>query len=140
MRRQQGMTLVEVVIAIVVIGICVVSALGLLSSLSVRSASAMTRTQATAIAASYLENVLSLPYATVTTYAADDSGARDSSGSAIAGLGSYRVQVNTFADSLGSAPNAVNARRIEVTVTDPTGVSTRLTGYRTSFTTNQVMY
>lgn len=66
MRRQQhGLTFIELIVAIVVIGICVVSVLGLLSSLSMRSAAAMTRTQATAVAASYLEDVLATPYAAV---------------------------------------------------------------------------
>lgn len=129
-RRQHGMTLIELIIAIVVIGICVVSMLSLLSSLSVRSAASMTRTQATAVAASYLDGVLALPPAAVATYSADHTGAQDATGAAVAGLERYRVQVSVFGDTLGAAPNDVPASRIEVTVTDPTGATTRLTGYR----------
>lgn len=131
MRRQQhGMTLIELIIAIVVIGLCVVSMLSLLSSLSMRSAVAMTRTQATAVAASYLESVLAMPAAAVAAYSADHLGAQDATGTAIAGLEQYRVEVVVVPDTLGSAPNNIPASRVEVTVTDPTGARNRLTGYR----------
>lgn len=139
MRRQQhGLTFIELIVAIVVIGICVVSVLGLLSSLSMRSAAAMTRTQATAVAASYLEDVLATPYAAVNGRPSH-VGAIDATGAALAGLQRYRVQVDVFPDTLGTPPNDVPARRVEVTVTDPTGSTTRLTGYRTSYT-GQVLY
>ena len=140
MRRQQGMTLVELIVAIVVIGICVVSVLGLLSSLSVRSAAAMTRTQASAVAASYLEDITTKPYAAIGAYdGTNHVGARDTTGALIAGLEQYRVQVNVVADTLGAAPNTTSAQRVEVTVTDPTGATTRLTGYRTSYV-GQVLF
>ena len=139
-RRQHGMTLIELIIAIVVIGVCVVSALSLVSSLSLRSAQAMTQAQAAAIAASYLEGILSRPFAIVNAAAdIDDAGARDINGNAIVGLGQHRVQVRFFPAALGIAPDAVAARGVEVTVTSPTGATTRATGYRTSYT-NQVLY
>ena len=148
-RRQRGMTLIELIIAMVVIGICIVAALSMMSSLSMRSASAMTRTQAQAIAASYLDEILSkrftadgregsrAQYDDVLDYDnLDEMGARNVSGAFIAGLDRYRVRV-TVNDEL--MPNNVAARRVEVTVTDPTNVPVLLVGYRTDYT-HQVHY
>lgn len=140
-QRQRGMTLIEVVIAIVVLGICVASGLSLLSWVSMRSASAMTRSQATAVASAYLENILSQPYGNIAGYNnIDHPGARDANGNAIAELQNYRVRVDVNTNStLGVAPNDVPATRVDVTVTDPTGARTQITGYRTSFV-GQVIY
>ena len=148
-RIQRGMTLIELIIAIVVVGICAVAALSMMSSLSMRSAGAMTRTQARAIAASYLDEILSKrfvddgreasrdQYDDVLDYhTLDEMGARNASGVLIAGLNRYRVQVNVIDQFL---PNNIAARRIEVTVIDPTNVPVLLVGYRTGHT-NQVHY
>lgn len=139
-RRQRGMTLIELIIAIVVLGICVVSALSLLSSLSIHSASAMTRTQATAVAAAYLENILSQPYGNIAGYNnTDDIGARDANGNAIPGLQAFRVHIDAAGGNLGVPPNDIPAMRVDVIVTDPTGARTQVTGYRTPFV-GQVLY
>lgn len=144
----RGMTLVELIVAIIVVGMCVTTALSLVS-LSVRSATAMTRTQASAIAASYLDEILSKRYVEdgveasrqqyddVRDYAGlDEMGARNANGTLITGLSAYRVQVGVFDDLM---PNGVNARRIEVTVTDPNSVTVMLMGYRTNYA-GQVFY
>lgn len=143
------MTLIELIVAIVVIGICVVSALGLLSSLSMRSAASMTRTQATAIAASYLDEVLAKRFADDGVEASrqlyddvldydglDELGARNANGALIAGLNQYRVRVNVFDELL---PNSIAARRVEVRVADLNDVSIMLSGYRTNYI-GQVLY
>jgi MSHA pilin protein MshD len=143
-RRQHGMTLIELIIAMVVIGICIVAALSMMSSLSMRSASSMARTQAAAIAASYLDEILSkrfqpdgreasrAQYDDVLDYDdLDEMGARNVNGAVIAGLDRYRVRVDVQNELL---PNNVSARRIDVTVTDPTNVPVLLTGYRTDYT------
>lgn len=147
-RPARGMTLVELIVAIVVVGMCVTTALSLVA-LSVRSATAMTRTQSSAIAASYLDEILAKRYTAdgveasrpqyddVLDYAGlNELGARNANGALITGLTAYRVQVGVFDDPM---PNGVNARRIEVTVTDPTGVAVTLLGYRTNYT-GQVLY
>lgn len=143
------MTLVELIVAMVVIGICIVAALGLLSSLSMRSAASMTRAQATAIAVSYLDEILAKRYTDDGVEASrqlyddvldyndlDEMGARNANGVLIAGLNQYRVRVNVFGELL---PNNVAARRVEVSVTDLNDVSIMLLGYRTNYT-GQVLY
>ena len=148
-RSQQGMTLIELIIAMVVIGICVVAALSMMSSLSMRSASAMTRTQAVAVAASYLDEILGKRFVADGREASraqfddvldydglNELGARNASGALIGGLNRYRVRVDVNDEMW---PNNVAARRIEVTVTDPTNVPVLLVGYRTDYT-SQVHY
>jgi MSHA pilin protein MshD len=147
--RSGGATLVELIVSIVVIAIAVTSVLGLLSEISVRSASAMMATQAESIASAYLDEALSqafvdpnLPEAgrqnfdDVSDYNFIDNGARDRQGNSIAGLGQYQVQISTAGPAgvqLGVAPNTTPAIRVTVTVTDPTGAITRLEGFRTSY-------
>lgn len=148
-RNQHGMTLIELVLAMVVIGICIVAALSMISSLSMRSASSMTRTQAASIAASYLDEVLGkrfvadgreasrAQYDDVLDYnGLNELGARNASGALIAGLNRYRVRVNVTNALL---PNNVQARRVDVTVTDPGNISVLLVGFRTNYT-SQVHY
>lgn len=146
-RRSRGMTLVELVLAIVVIGIAVTSVLGLLAEISVRSADAMSSTQAASIASAYLDEALSKAYTDpdlapevgrqnfddVGDYNFIDNGARDCLGNAIAGLSQYVVQVNTAAVQLGVPPNDTPAVRVTVIVTAPTGAPSRLEGFRTSY-------
>jgi MSHA pilin protein MshD len=145
--HSRGATLIELIIAIVVIAIAVTSVLGLLSAISMRSAAAMTSTQAASIASAYLEEALSKAFTDpdgaaeagrqnlddVGDYNFIDNGARDCQGTAIAGLGQYQVQVSTLPLQLGVAPNDTPAVRVTVTVTDPTGATTRLEGFRTSY-------
>jgi len=144
MRSARGMTLVEVVIAITVIAIAVTSVLSLLSAISVRSAAALTSTQAAAIASSYLDEALSKPYrdpyvpaasrasfGDVRDYNFTDNGARDANGNPIPGLGQYTIQTTAGLAALGAVPDAV---RVDVTVTAPNGMVTRLSGFRTQYT------
>jgi hypothetical protein len=117
--------------------------LGLLSSIAVRSASALASTQSAAIASAYLEEALSKTHAQaanaagranfndVRDYNFTDFGARDANGNAIPNLNQYTVQITAVAPAaLGAVPDAI---RVDVTVTSPTGVVTRLTGFRTSY-------
>jgi MSHA pilin protein MshD len=141
-RRAHGMTLVELVIAITVIAIAVTSVLGLLSSIAVRSANALTSTQSAAIASAYLDEALSKAYAhtvgpaaranfdDVLDYNFTDVGARDANDNAIPNLNAYSVQINAGLAALGAIPDAI---RVDVTVTAPNGTVTQLTGFRTNY-------
>lgn len=146
-KLSRGTTLVELLIAIVVIAIAVTSVLSLLSQISVRSAAAMVATQAESVASAYLDEALSKSFADpdgfaeagrqnlddVGDYNFVDNGARDCQGNAIAGLGQYQVQVSTAPVLFGVAPDQTAAVRVTVDVTDPTGAMTRLEGFRTNY-------
>ena len=146
-KRARGATLIELIVATVVVGIAVTSVLGLLSAISVRSAAAMMSTQAESLASAYLDEALSKAFTDpdlapevgrqffddVNDYNFVDNGARDCQNNAIAGLGQYQVQVGTAPVQLGVAPDMTPAVRVTVTVTDPTGATTRLEGFRTNY-------
>jgi MSHA pilin protein MshD len=144
MRRTRGATLVELVIAIVVISIAVTAVLGLLSSIAVRSAGAMGATQSASIASAYLEEALSksfqdpngpeagrLNFDDVMDYNFTDVGVRDATGALVPGLDQYTVQITAASVALGAEPNVV---RVDVRVTAPNGNVTRLSGFRTNYT------
>lgn len=142
--RSRGTTLVELVIAITVIAIAVTAVLGLLSAISIRSAGAMTSTQAASIASAYLDEALSKAYQDpdgiaeagrtnfddVRDYNFVDAGVRDATGNPVPGLGRYTVQVTAVLAALGAVPDAI---RVDVSVTAPDGTVTLLTGFRTSY-------
>lgn len=153
-KHAAGMTLIEVIIALVVIATCIVGVLGLLTSLATRSAEAPVHAQATSIAIAYLEEILAEPYVDsgpdgetaralfddVDDYDnLDDSGARNQFGTPLAGLTQYRVQVRIVPVQLGLAPNSIAARRVDVTVTPPASAAVMLSGYRTQYV-GQVLY
>lgn len=127
MKRASGMTLIELVVAITIIGIAAASLVGLLASMSSRSGEALVASQATQIAGAYFDDAFAQPYASIGNR--NDAGARDRSGNAIAGLESFDVSVAIQAVTLGTP--SVNAKRITVRVTDPRNVVTTLSGYRT---------
>lgn len=141
--RENGTTLVELVIAITVLAIAVSAVLGLLAAISIRSADAMTSTQAASIASAYLDEALSKVYrdpyapavgrtnlADVRDYNFLDNGARDANDNLIPGLAQYTVQMQANVVVLGAVPDAV---RVDVNVTAPNGAVTRLTGFRTKY-------
>jgi prepilin-type N-terminal cleavage/methylation domain-containing protein len=63
-RTMRGMTLIELVIAITIIGIAVSSVLAVLSTQATRSAEAMIREQVNGIASAYLNEILQKKFAT----------------------------------------------------------------------------
>jgi MSHA pilin protein MshD len=133
-QRTAGFTLIEVIVAMVIIAAAAVTILGLMSSIATSSATSMEMTQATSIANSYLRRVLASPFNTVAVTAIDEMGARDPYGNAIAGLQNYRVQVNVATLALGMAPDQVLAAQscfVTVTVTGPTQTVTQLTAFKT---------
>lgn len=148
-RRARGATLIEVIVAISVIALSMTAVLGLLSAIAVRSTHPMLATQSASIAGAYLEEILSKAYQDpdgvneagrqnfddVLDYdGLDELGARDHTGAVIAGLAGYRVRVSVMSLQLGSpASRATTARRVDVRVTDPSGITTLLSGYRTDY-------
>ena len=167
LRRQAGVTLVELVISIVIISVALVGVLLVMNQTTRHSADPLVQHQAVAAAQSYLEEILlkgfrdpSLApdpdagkvcpgaeggralYDNVCDYAGiDDNGARDQSGTAIAGLDGYRVRVEVRCDAslhtlAGNADcEATDVLRVDVRVTHAglAGLDITLSGYRTWF-------
>ncbi len=151
------MSLVELVISIVVIGVAVSGSMLAMNHVVTRSADPMLQHQASAVAEAYLEEVRARPFADpddgsvcsapeasrdlyddVCDYdGLDEVGARTQDGVAVAGLEPYRVRVNVdAAASLNGLTGSSNVLRVDVRVTHTLaalGVDLTLSGYRTSY-------
>ena len=150
----RGFTLIEMVIAIVVLAAAVSGILFSFSANVARSADPMIQQQAIIIAQAYLEEAVLKPYNDpdggetnsceeaariqyddVADYDCinDTAGALDQFGGTLPGLSNYNIAVNVSSVNIG-AP-AVTARRIDVKVTHDsiTSINLGLTAYRTSY-------
>jgi len=149
MRAQRGVTLIELAVAITIVAIAAVAVLGALSFITSRGADTMVTQQAVAIADAYLEEILLQPFAAPTgvptptqrQYFNDvdeyngllDGGACDQFDNCPTSLAAYTVSVTVTPTSGLGGISAANARRIDVRVTGPAGVSVLLSGYRTNY-------
>ena len=153
-KSSRGFTLIEMVIAIVVLAAAVSGILFSFSANVARSADPMIQQQAIIIAQAYLEEAVlksysdpdggetssceeaaRIQYDDVADYDCinDTAGALDQFGGTLPGLNDYNITVNVSTVNIG-AP-AVTARRIDVTVTHDsiTSINLGLTAYRTSY-------
>ena len=147
-QRARGFTLVELVVSITIVAVAVVGVLGALTANASQGANRMVRQQATSIASAYLEEILQKSFADpgggtgetaraalddVSDYDGRvDAGACDQLGNAIAGLGSYQVNVSVGPGVLAGVP-AADVRLIVVTVRHSSGVQVAMSGYRTRY-------
>ncbi len=143
---QRGVTLLELVVAITVIGIAALGVMSLYSAVATRSGETLLSEQAAAIAAAYLDEINSKPFLDpdgidgeaarsafddVDDYdGLDEAGARDRQGASLPGFSQYTVTVRVVDAALGAVP-AGEARQIDVTVRHSTGINVSLSGYRT---------
>ena len=147
--RQRGVTLVELVIAITIVAIAATAVMGAMSTVSTRTADAMVQQQAVSLAQAYLEEVLQRPigdpdgvgpesgrgtWDDIDDYnGLSDAGAQDQFGNAIPALSNYNVTVAVVQTTALTGVPSTAARRVDVTVTGPAGVTVALSGYRTAF-------
>jgi MSHA pilin protein MshD len=147
-RGNNGVTLVELIVVMVVISIALTGVLMVINYTTSHSADPVLRHQAIAIAEAYMEEITLKNFADpdadgegsralfddVDDYnGLVDNGAVDQNGNAIAGLGNYTVSVNVAPQSYGPAGSLVNGLQIDVTVVDPAGESLTLTGFRANY-------
>jgi len=148
MRRQAGTTLIELVIAIVIVSIAISAVLMVMSMTVGYSADPMIRYQAVAIAEAYLEEISLKAFADpgggdgeasrdlyddVDDYhGLVDVGARNQFDAALPGLGNYTVSVTVTQSALPSIAASDNYL-INVTITHAADINFTLSAYRPNF-------
>jgi MSHA pilin protein MshD len=144
---ERGMTLIEVIIAIVVVAIAVSAILGVLARNVEHSADAMIMSQAVSVAEAYMEEVslkafadpdgidgeaLRADFDDADDYAGlVDNGAYDQFGNAIAGLAGYTVSVAVGPSTALPGIGGADALRIDVRVAYLPYVDYVLSAYKT---------
>ena len=143
-RRSRGLTLIEMALFIVVVGAGTAGILSVLNYAVSHSADPFPVKQALSVAEAMLDEILGKSYTplpgTGSRSAYDDvddysgfsmTGVTTISGSALAGLSNYRVDVTVAGAALGGAA----AKLVTVTVTYPAvgGQPYQLSGYRTNY-------
>lgn len=145
---EEGVTLVELIVAMVIITVALAGILSVMNFTTRHSADAVLQQQAVAIAEAYMEEINLKNYADPDTdgeanrplfddvddyNGLSDTGAHDQDGNLIGGLSGYNVNVSVSSHSYGPSGATVTGLKIDVTVTDPAGESVTLTGYRTDY-------
>ncbi|MDX1404911.1 MAG: prepilin-type N-terminal cleavage/methylation domain-containing protein [Woeseiaceae bacterium] len=147
--RQSGVTLIELVIAIVIIAIAATAILGTFATTVGQSADPMIRHQAVAIAEAYLEEI-SLKsfddpdgidgeatrdlYDDVDDYdGLTDNGARNQFDAAIAELSDYTIDVSVTGSNALPSITSADLVLINVTVTHPENIDFTVSGYRANY-------
>ena len=154
-RSQIGVTLVELVVSIVIVGIAAGGVLLVFHQTVRHSADPMVLHQAVAIGEAYMEEILLKPFNDpdgidpepnrplfddVVDYDAlvnngcllPGQGACDQDGAPIAGLEAYNIAVTVTNQALNGVPPP-ESLRVDVQVTGPNEVNLTLSGYRTDY-------
>ena len=143
--KQAGVTLVELIIAMVVAGIIISGVWNVWATLSKRSANPLVARQSLAVAQSLLREIELQPlpgaavaasspgrtgYASILDYnGLTLNGITDAEGTAVTGLGGYQAQVSVAAQALAGVPNT-DGWWIQVTVTGPDAQAMSLGSWR----------
>lgn len=150
--RQKGLSLVELVISVVVLGIAVAAVLSVYTNSLTRSADPQIRYQAVAIAQAYLDEILLRSftdpdngavcgaqeasrdlYDNVCDYDGLSGAPADQTGTPIAGLSVYTVAVQVTQPGDLPGVGAANELRVTVTVSHSGIGDVVLNGYRTNY-------
>jgi len=143
----RGVTLVELIVSIVVIGTALAGVLMVIVRNTSSSADPLIWHQAVIVGEAYLEEILTKNFTADGVEASrglyddvmdynglTDNPPRDQNGNAIAALSGYSVNVQVIAEAFGTpAVSSANAVRVQVTVTTPVGGSIVVSGYRTNY-------
>ncbi|MCW8859460.1 MAG: prepilin-type N-terminal cleavage/methylation domain-containing protein [Deltaproteobacteria bacterium] len=147
-KTNHGFTLIELIVAMVVISVALVGVMTVVNYTTLHSADPVLRHQSIAIAEAYMEEITLKNYTDpdvdgegsralfddVDDYdGLADAGAQDQNGNAISGLNNYSVSVSVLPQNYGPSGTEVAGLKIDVTVTDPAGESLVLTGYRANY-------
>ena len=149
MSRQAGLTLVELLVSIVIVGIAASTILGVFSTTAGSSADPMIRHQAAAIAEAYLEEIRLRSFSDpdgsdgeasradfddVDDYnGLTDVGARNQFGAAIPELSDYTVSVAVSSSSGLGGLSSADVLRIDVLVTRGSDINYLVSAYRTDY-------
>ena len=134
-RRMAGVTLVELIIAIVIIGAALGGLVAAFTRANLASADPLVAQQALAIAETTMEEVMLKTFDALDGARHAPSAVVDVNGDPIASLDRYKVEVRVEQPGVDGVPAitgvpAGQARRIQVIVTGP-GEPMQLTGWRT---------
>jgi len=133
---QRGLTLIELLVFIVILGIAVTSILGVFGSLTRSSAGLLPEKQAQAFAASKLAEIMAEPFPTVITKYNNANAVSFPDTSLVTSLPGYFVLITaaaaTPASVIAGGPAVLPADRLLVTVvvTAPTGSVARVQAIR----------
>jgi MSHA pilin protein MshD len=152
--RQSGLSMVELIFAIVIISVGLVALLIPLTGVTRRSGNPIVNKQMIAIAEAMLEEIELKPFANPTggftgaatqanrpqfddvsdynTFTSAGAGIFTIDGSAVPGLGGYNVAVTVVPTAVGGIAVA-NAKLITVTVTAPDGHATAVSAFRSNY-------
>lgn len=149
MNRQAGTTLIELIIAIVIISIAASAILMALTTNITYSADPMIRHQAVAIAEAYLEEITLRSFADPDGVDGEgsrglyddvddynglvDNGARNQFNAAIADLSDYTVSVAVTPSAALPSIASTDLYLISVTVTHSANINFTVSGYRANF-------
>lgn len=148
LQREQGMTLVELIVSMVIVSVALGGVLAVMNFTTGHSGDAMLLQQSIAIADAYMEEITLKNYTDPDTDGEAsrtlfddvddynglvDSGAHNQNGNVINGLENYVVSVSVLPQNYGPIGGTVAGLKIDVSVTDPGGETLTLTGYRVNY-------
>jgi len=149
-KKQAAFTLVELVIGIVILLIIISGLFAALTTIGASSGDPVPRTQAIAIAETYLEEIRLQQYANLSScppvpapgsraqyiytchyQGLTDNGARDQFGNLITGLEDYQISVTLSQSNQLGGVSSADAQLISVSVSSPANETLTLSSYRT---------
>jgi MSHA pilin protein MshD len=138
-----GVTLVELILAIAVVGVAIAGVISVFVVTAQHSSDPMARLQAQMIAEGYLEEILLKPFANATTNHVCTGvttdyvcGYDNFSASPIAGYTATVSVKHDNAQAIGGLNNndgTIRVLRVDVSVSTPTGETILLSGYRANY-------